>query len=77
MQGGGLDPLLEGLFADLEQHSAAALALGAHDMHAPLVACFGAAAATVGDLRLLAMLVHVADEYPPVYTGTGAQALEA
>jgi hypothetical protein len=34
MQGRGLDPLLEGLFAELEEHSAAALVLGAHDMHA-------------------------------------------
>src|SRR5215217_2313524 len=41
MQGRSLDPLLEGLFADLEQDSAAALALGAHDMHAPLAVVAG------------------------------------
>ena len=30
----GHDSLLQGLLADLEEHSAAALVLGAHDMHA-------------------------------------------
>jgi hypothetical protein len=34
VQGLGLAPLLEGLLANLEQHSAAALTLGTHDMHA-------------------------------------------
>jgi hypothetical protein len=30
----GHDPLLQGLLANLKEHSAAALVLGAHDMHA-------------------------------------------
>jgi hypothetical protein len=34
VQGLGLAPLLEGLLADPEKHSAAALALGAHVWHA-------------------------------------------
>jgi len=34
VKGLGSGPLLQGPLADLEQHSAAALALGAHDMHA-------------------------------------------
>jgi hypothetical protein len=42
VQGLGSGPLLERLLADLEEHSAAALALGAHDMHAPLVDAAGA-----------------------------------
>jgi hypothetical protein len=41
----GPGPLLKRLLADRKQHSAAALVLGAHDMHAPLVACVSAAAA--------------------------------
>jgi hypothetical protein len=34
VQGLGSSPFCHGLLADLEQHSAAALVLGAHDMHA-------------------------------------------
>ncbi len=70
-------PLLEGLLADLEQHSTAALALGAHGMHAPLVLDAGATAARneVDDLYLFAG-TGVLDKMPDVddalYTGVGA-----
>jgi hypothetical protein len=43
----GPGPILEGLLANLEEDSAAALVLGAHDPHAPLVVFAGAAAAKV------------------------------
>jgi hypothetical protein len=40
-------PLHEGLFADLQQRRTTPLALGTHDMHAPLVVFAGVAAAKV------------------------------
>jgi hypothetical protein len=45
VQGLGSGPLFQSRLTQLEEDSAAALALSAHDMHAPLVACFSAAAA--------------------------------
>ena len=38
----GQDPLLQRLFADRKQRRAAALSLGTHDLHAPLVDVAGA-----------------------------------
>jgi hypothetical protein len=35
LKGLGPGPLLQGLLAELEEHSAAALVLGTHDLHAP------------------------------------------
>jgi hypothetical protein len=45
--GFGHDPLLQSLLADREQGRTAALALGTHNMHAPLVVFAGATAAEV------------------------------
>jgi hypothetical protein len=58
VQGLGSGPFCQGLLANLEEHSAAALVLGAHDMHTALVACAGAAAARDGlyDLNLFTVV---------------------
>jgi hypothetical protein len=76
----GPDPLLQGLLADLEQHSTAALALGAHDMHAPLVDVAGASPTRNGlyDLDLFAG-TGVLDNMPDVDYAlvAGVRALEA
>src|SRR5215208_991243 len=68
-------PLLEGLFADLEQHSAAALTLLAHGMHAPLVGCFSAAPTRndLDDFDLFAVLFdQMADVDDALVAGVGA-----
>ena len=72
----GLDPLLQGLFAQLQGQGTPAPVLLAHDMHAPLVACFSAALTRNGfeDLGLFAVLAddEMADVDGAVHAGTGA-----
>jgi hypothetical protein len=68
------DPLLQGLLADGKQRGTTALALGTHNMHAPLVVFGGATAARNGldDLELFAVLFdQAADVDVPVQARVG------
>ena len=79
LKGFGASPLLEGLFADRKQLGAAALALGAHALYAPLVDVAGASPARNGVEDLDIFAVHFdqkADVDEAVYAGVRAQALE-
>jgi hypothetical protein len=76
----GPSPLFQSRLTQLEEHSAAALALGAHDLYAALVDVASASPARNGveDLYLFAVFGNnkMADVDDAVYAGVGAQALE-
>ena len=76
----GPSPLFQSRLTQLEEHSAAALVLGAHDLYAPLVDVASASPARNGveDLYLFAVFGdnEMADVDEALVAGVGTQALE-